>query len=173
MSEPFLGEIRMVSFAFAPHGWALCNGQLLAINLNQALFALLGTTFGGNGQTTFALPDFRERIPVSFGQGAGLSEFVLGQAGGETAHTLTPEEWVSHSHALQGTRANAETAAPSGAALAITRGASPYGSGSPAANMHAETLSDANPSPQAHENRQPFLTVNFVIALQGIFPARP
>jgi microcystin-dependent protein len=172
MSEPFLGEIRMVGFGFAPSGWAQCNGQLLPINQNQALFSILGTTYGGNGITNFALPELRDRVPISFGQGTGLDDYALGQTGGETAHLLTLDEWVNHSHALYGTRAPAETADPSSALPAVSGDTAPYSAGSPNAAMSASALGNANGG-QSHENRQPFLTANFIIALQGIFPSRP
>src|SRR4030095_4273279 len=107
MSEPFIAEVRMFSFAFPPRGWALCNGQLLPINQNQALFSILGTTYGGNGQTTFALPDLRGRTPISFGAG-----FSLGQPGGEEAHTLTIGEMPQHNHFVQAGNSAANTAAP-------------------------------------------------------------
>lgn len=169
MAEPFLGEIRTTSFAFAPKGWALCNGQLLAINTNQALFAILGTTYGGNGQTTFALPDLRGRVPVQPG-----SEVQLGQAAGEAAHALTLNEIPAHGHALMASGDLANTASPVGAVTA----AKPRGgrdvyapAGSPAQPMSPQAIAPAGAS-QPHNNMQPYLTLNFIIALQGIFPSR-
>ena len=170
MSEPFLGEIRLMSFAFPPKGWALCNGQLLPINQNQALFAILGTTYGGNGQTTFALPNLQGRVPVDAGQGPGLNSYTLGQSGGEEAHTLTLDEWVSHSHVLNGTRVDGNTAVPNGVLPAV--GTEAYSTAGPDTVLNAASMTGGSPGSQAHENRQPFLTLNYVIALQGIFPSQ-
>lgn len=170
MANPFLGEIRLMAFAFPPTGWALCNGQLLPISQNTALFSLLGTTYGGDGITTFALPDLRGRVPVAAGQGAGLGNYELGQSGGEAAHTLTLDEWVSHSHVLNGTRADGTSAAPAGALPAV--GTEVYSKAGPDGAMAAASLASPNPNAQAHLNMQPFLTLNYVIALQGIFPSR-
>ncbi len=170
MGTPYLGEIKLISFTFPPKGWAFCQGQLLPINQNQALFSILGTTYGGNGTTNFALPDLRGRVPVAAGQGPGLGTYVLGQAGGETAHALTLEEWVDHSHVLKGTRADGNTPVPTGALPAV--GAEAYSKAGPDGTMSTKTLANANESPQAHENMQPFLALNYAIALQGIFPSR-
>ena len=166
MSEPFLSEIRLMSFAFAPKGWALCNGQLLPINQNQALFSLLGTTYGGNGQTTFALPDLRGRLAAHVGDGR-----TLGEAGGEVAHTVIVSEMPSHTHAVVGTTAPVTTRLVGpGVALAESTGSAAYSPpGSPVA-MAANSRGTAGAS-QPHENRQPFLTLSFCIALQGIFPS--
>ena len=170
MAEPFLSEIRIMSFVFAPKGWALCNGQLLPINQNQALFSLLGTTYGGNGQTTFALPDLRGRVPIHTGNG-----FTLGQAGGETAHTLTNSEMPAHIHGASGSTLIADQITPGSNALATVDPTAfttaVYG---PAANltaMAAVTVANAGGS-QPHNNMSPFLTITFVIALTGIFPSR-
>lgn len=171
MANPFLGEIRLMAFAFPPQGWALCNGQLLPINQNQALFSLLGTMYGGNGTSTFALPDLRGRVPVAAGQGAGLNGYVQGQSGGEAAHALTVDEWVNHSHVLNGTRVDGTSAAPTGALPAV--GAEAYSKAGPDGTLAPGSLASANANPQGHENMQPFLTLNYVIALQGIFPSRP
>jgi microcystin-dependent protein len=163
MAEPFLSEIRMMSFAYAPRGWALCNGQLLPINQNQALFALLGTTYGGNGQTTFALPDLRDRAPVHVGNG-----HTLGERAGEASHTLTSAELPTHTHVLSGTSVNADSPIPTGNLLGAANNA--Y---TPAANLaalHPAAVSSVGGS-QPHENRQPFLTLSFCIALTGIFPS--
>lgn len=163
MAEPFLAEIRIMSFVFAPKGWALCNGQLLPINQNQALFSLLGTTFGGNGQTNFALPDLRTRTPIHVGSG-----HTLGERGGEQAHTLSIAELPTHTHVVNASSSNAATPIPSGNVLAASN------------NLYAAptNLTSLNPSvvtniggSQAHLNMQPFLTLNFCIALQGIFPS--
>lgn len=164
MAEPFLSEIRMMSFGFAPKGWALCDGQLLPINQNQALFSLLGTTFGGDGRVNFALPDLRGRAPLHVGGG-----HTLGERGGEQAHTLSISELPQHLHVAQGTSATASPQpVPTNAYLAPT--ASLYG---PAAGLTAltpGTVTNMGGS-QAHLNMQPFLTLSFCIALQGIFPS--
>lgn len=166
MSEPFLAEIRIFSFNFAPKGWALCNGQLLPINQNQALFALLGTTYGGNGQTNFALPDLRGRAPFHTGNG-----LIQGQRGGEEAHTLSQAELPAHTHALRASSQPANLAAPNQGAWAATSGGTGFSNGAPNTQMQARLVSSAGGS-QPHENRQPFLTLSFAIALQGIFPSR-
>src|SRR5688572_23350284 len=164
MAEPFLSEIRIMSFNFPPKGWALCNGQLMPINQNQALFSLLGTTYGGNGQTTFALPDLRGRVPIHTGDG-----FTLGEAGGASAHTLTMPEMPAHTHTQNATTNPATTNTPGNAVvLARSTGANLYGTA--AANLQAmspQAPGNAGGS-QAHENRQPFLVLSFCIALQGI-----
>lgn len=163
MSDPYLGEIRAISFNFAPKGWAFCNGQLLPINQNQALFALLGTQFGGNGTTTFALPDLRDRSPVHTGNG-----YPIGAVAGEATHTLTAQELPAHTHLLsaggQGTASS-----PAGARWAASTKAS-YAA-APSTTMSAQALSSTGGG-QPHENRPPFLVINFVIALQGIFPSQ-
>lgn len=161
---PHLGEIGMVAFGFAPRGWALCNGQFLPINQNQALFALLGTTYGGNGQTTFALPDLRDRVPIHVSAADGL-----GTRAGTAAHTVTISELPAHTHALNATPLNATTAVPTAGVLAATSGL--YGPVAGLTTLHPATVGAVGAS-QAHENRQPFLSVNFVIALQGIFPSQ-
>jgi microcystin-dependent protein len=170
MSSPFLSEIRMVAFNFPPKGWAFCDGQTLSIQQNAALFALLGTTYGGNGQTTFNLPDLQGRSPMHFGSSNQLS-LNLGQSGGEPAHTLLAAELPTHSHTLVGSDAAANTADPTRAYLA-DGGNSNYGApASVDGSLAPSTLLDAGGS-QPHENEQPYLVINFVIALQGIFPSR-
>jgi len=167
MAEPFLAEIRIVSFVFAPNGWALCNGQLLPINQNQALFALLGTTFGGDGRVNFALPDFRGRTPIHVGGG-----HTLGERGGTQAHTLSISELPTHTHVTNVSN-NAVTVndprAPN-ATLGSTRPNEQYQSPNNLVAMHPGTIGNVGGS-QAHLNMQPFLTLSFVIALQGIFPS--
>lgn len=168
MAEPFLSEIRIVSFGFAPRGWALCNGQLLPINQNQALFSLLGTTFGGDGRVTFALPDYRGRTPVHAGGG-----YVLGQRGGEAAHTLTSAEMPAHNHTAV-SRDFATATAPVSNVLGAKAGRFGTNVYTPASNLtplHPGSVDSAGGS-QAHNNMQPFLTLSFVIALQGIYPSR-
>jgi microcystin-dependent protein len=163
MSTPFLAEIKIVSFNFAPKGWAQCNGQLLPINQNQALFSLLGTTFGGNGQTTFALPNLQGRAPVYVGPG-----FSLGQSGGQEAHTVIMSEMPAHVHPI-----SASTAAPDAGSMANNSWAAISGAYDATANtaMNPASISNQGGS-QPHNNMQPFLVLNFVIALQGIFPSQ-
>ena len=165
MSQPFLAEIKICSFGFAPKGWAQCNGQLLPINQNQALFALLGTNYGGNGQTNFALPDLRARTPVHFGDGV-----VLAETGGADAVTLTEAELAAHGH-LRATSNQATSATPVGNALANAprRGVAVFAEpASTAVMIGAQPVGGGQP----HENRQPSLVLNFVIALIGIFPSQ-
>ncbi|HEX2764460.1 MAG TPA: tail fiber protein [Allosphingosinicella sp.] len=163
MSEPFLSEIRIFSFTFAPKGWATCNGQLLPINQNQALFSLLGTTYGGNGQTNFALPNLQGRVPMH--EGAG---FTLGQAGGETAHTVTINEMPQHVHFAQAANLDGDSLAPVGNVLANYNNG--YRSGGAMVAINSGTIGNVGGS-QAHENMSPYITLNFCIALQGIFPS--
>lgn len=164
MSEPFLAEIRIMSFNFPPKGWAFCNGQVLPINQNQALFSLLGTTYGGNGTTNFALPDLRSRVPVHVGSG-----FALGQRAGTTTHTLTTSEMPQHNHIALGSSNAVSGNNPTGTYL----GENPallYGPFQDVVTMSTSSISSAGGS-QPHQNMQPFLTLNFCIALQGIFPS--
>lgn len=166
MAEPFLSEIRLMSFGFAPRGWALCNGQLLPINQNQALFSLLGTTFGGDGRVNFGLPDFRGRTPIHVGSG-----HTLGERGGEQGHTLTINEIPTHLHVLNASSANATAAVPSNTTvLAASQNYEAYRQPSNLVALAAGTVSNVGGS-QAHLNMQPFLVINFSIALQGIFPS--
>jgi microcystin-dependent protein len=164
MSEPFLGELTLISFGYAPKGWAFCNGQFLPINQNQPLFSLLGTTYGGDGRTTFALPDLRGRVPVHVG--SGLSQ---GTQLGEEAHTVNTNELPAHNHFVMANNTSATQAVPAGAVLASSANMYvPFGN--PTA-IEPTTLTNAG-NGQPHENRQPFLSLNWVIALQGIFPSR-
>jgi microcystin-dependent protein len=164
MAEPFLSEIRIFSFQFAPKGWALCNGQLLPINQNQALFSLLGTTFGGDGRVNFALPDQRGRTPIHVGSG-----HTLGEKGGEQAHTLTIAELPTHTHSAQGSStATGGSASPTNAFLG--GGNNVYHTPSNLTSLNPGTITNVGGS-QAHLNMQPFLTLSFCIALQGIFPS--
>ena len=164
MAEPFLSEIRLMSFVFAPKGWALCNGQLLPINQNQALFSLLGTTFGGDGRVNFALPDFRGRVPIHVG-----SSHTLGERGGEQAHTLSIAEIPTHTHTLRASSSSTGTVAvPTNNFLAPASNA--YGSATNLVAMAPSSIVNVGGS-QAHLNMQPFLSISFCIALQGIFPS--
>ncbi len=164
MTEPFIGEIQIFGFQFAPRGWALCNGQLLPINQNQALFSLLGTMYGGNGTTTFALPDLRGRVPLHVG--AGL---VQGEQGGEESHTLSTSEMPAHTHLPIASSATASSPSPANATW-TNMGTASY-AGSPNTQLAGNAIAATGGS-QPHENRSPFLTVNFCIALQGIYPSR-
>jgi microcystin-dependent protein len=162
MGTPFLGEVKIVSFNFAPRGWALCNGQLLPINQNQALFSILGTTYGGNGQTNFALPNLQGRVPVYVGQGISL-----GQSAGEQTHTLTQAEMPAHTHLPN---ANSGAANQGSAANNFWSGTGSYAA-QPNNTMNPAGITPTGGS-QPHNNMTPYLTLNFVIALQGIFPSR-
>jgi len=169
MAEPFLSEIRIMSFVFPPKGWALCNGQLLPINQNQALFSLLGTTFGGDGRVNFGLPDLRGRTPIHVGSG-----HTLGERGGEQAHTLSISEIPTHTHVANGTNTLATTADPTGGLLAQTSTAmgSVYSTTASGLTALAPGSVANTGGSQAHLNMQPFLTLSFCIALQGIFPSQ-
>lgn len=164
MADPFLSEIRIMSINFAPQGWAFCNGQLLPINQNQALFSLLGTTFGGDGQVNFALPDLRARAPIHVGSG-----HTNGERGGEVAHTLSIAELPTHTHMVNATSTPAETNVPDNTVyLGVVNNA--YGPPQNLTAMAASAVTNTGGS-QAHENRQPFLALSMCIALQGIFPS--
>lgn len=165
MAEPFLSEIRIMSFNFAPKGWALCNGQLLPINQNQALFALLGTTYGGNGQTNFALPDLRGRIPIHFGNG-----HVLGEKAGQEAHTVTLAEMPAHNHLPFASSTEGNLLEP-GDNFWGSNSRRPYSSLGPNTSMNPANCTNVGGS-QPHLNMMPFLTLSFCIALQGIFPSQ-
>src|SRR5688572_16403795 len=164
MSTPFLAEIKIISWNFAPQGWAFCSGQFLPINQNQALFSLLGTTYGGNGQTTFALPDFRGRAPIHMGAG-----FTQGQAGGQEFHTITMSEMPAHNHFVNATDTPGTVNTPQGNFLGNSN-VSPYRTAADT-TLNAASISNVGGS-QPHENRQPYLVLNFIIALQGVFPSR-
>jgi microcystin-dependent protein len=164
MAEPFLSEIRIVSFSFAPKGWALCNGQLLPINQNQALFALLGTTFGGDGRVNFALPDFRARTPIHAGKG-----HTLGERGGEAAHTVSIQELPTHTHVAMAQPATGTQLPPVNAFLA--QASNVYRTADNLTALSPDTVGTIGGS-QAHLNLQPFLALTFCIALQGIFPSQ-
>ena len=164
MAEPFLSEIRIMSFVFAPKGWATCDGQFLPINQNQALFSLLGTTYGGNGQTTFALPDLRGRVPIHMGSG-----HTLGERAGEQAHTLSISELPTHTHVVSASSAAGTTANPSNNVLSLASNV--YQTATQLTSLSPTAVPNVGGS-QAHLNMQPFLTLSFCIALQGIFPSQ-
>ncbi len=165
MAEPFLSEIRMMSFGFPPKGWALCDGQLLPINQNQGLFSLLGTTYGGDGRVNFGLPDLRGRVPIHVGTG-----YSLGQRAGEQSHTLTLSEVPTHTHVANGASNPATSNTPS-ASTVLGAVANTYGPSGNLATMAASEITATGGS-QAHLNMQPFLVISFCIALQGIFPSQ-
>jgi microcystin-dependent protein len=166
MSEPFLSEVKIMSFNFPPKGWALCNGQFLPINQNQALFALLGTTYGGNGQTTFALPNLRGRVPIHMGNG-----HTLGEAAGSTAVTVNIQQLPTHTHSANGSSVTATLDAPTNNLFAKTASTNIYATPSNAVALNAGMVTNVGGS-QAHNNMAPYLVLNFCIALQGIFPSQ-
>ncbi len=170
-TDPFIGQLALVSFNFAPHGWAFCNGQILPISQNQALFSLIGTTYGGDGVTTFALPDLRGRVPLSSGQGPGLQNYVIGQTGGQEFVTLTLSQIPAHTHAAMCDTTVASTDAPAGMIPARNAGGVPQYGTNAAASMSSSAIGSAGGG-QAHENRQPYITLNWIIALQGVFPTQ-
>lgn len=164
MTTPYLSEIKIMSFGFAPKGWALCNGQLLPINQNQALFSLLGTTYGGDGRVNFGLPDLQSRTPMHMGSG-----HTLGERGGEQAHTLSISEIPTHAHTANGVDVNGDN--PIAAGNSFAKASNLYGPANNLTSLTPATVGNVGGS-QAHLNMQPFLTLNFCIALQGIFPSQ-
>lgn len=171
MSEPFVGEIRMFAGNFAPQGWALCDGQLLAISQNDALFSLFGTIYGGDGRTTFGLPDLRGRVPVHKGQGPGLSNRPIGQKAGAENVTVTVNQLPSHGHPMQATEEPADSANPGGNLAARSTTMDLYINAGQNANL-APTAITATGGSQPHSNLMPYLCVNFIVALFGIYPSR-
>jgi len=170
MADPFLGQIGVFSFAFAPKGWAFCNGQILSIAQNQALFSLLGTTYGGDGITTFALPNLQSRAANSSGQGPGLSNYALGQVGGEVGHSLITAEIASHAHGGQPASDTSQLSPQAHYWAPNTQGNATYAaSGGGNVSVNAVGLAGQN---QPHNNMQPNLPLNFCIALVGVFPSR-
>lgn len=180
MTSPFVCEIRTFCFNFAPRGWAFCDGQILPIAQNTAVFSLLGTMYGGNGQSTFALPDLQGRVPINFGQGPGLNNYNLGEFGGVDTVSLLVSEMPAHNHSFSGTSASANDKRPkTGSALAQTTKTGPISPGDnyyavpgALASLNSGTVAAAGAS-LPHNNLQPYLTLNFCIALQGVFPPRP
>ena len=171
MSEPFLAEIRMFAGNFAPQGWAFCNGQIMSIAQNTALFSLVGTTYGGDGQTTFALPNLQSRVPIHWGQGPGLSNYVWGEQIGTETVTLLSTQMPSHNHSLAATTVAGGTATPStGTVLANSHTTNIYGA-NPNTTLSPQAISQAGGN-QPHNNIQPVLAVSFIIALEGIYPSR-
>ena len=166
MSEPFIAEVKIFAGNFAPRGYAFCNGTLLPISQNTALFSLIGTTYGGDGRTTTALPNLRDRLPMHPGRGPGLSDRRLGQSGGFDSATLTLAQSAAHGHSVQGTNDAPDTSSPAAAYPAM---ANVYNEGGSTVPMGTTTSAGGG---GAHENRQPFLVLNFIIALQGTFPSR-
>lgn len=169
MSEPFLGEVRIVGFNFAPRGWAFCDGQILPISQNQSLYSLLGTTYGGDGRTSFALPDLRGRTPIHVGSSNG-SIHLLGQRGGEETHTLNAAEMPQHTHTLRGSSTDGDAPVPSGFVFARTP-PQIYRAPANLTPLHSGSVTNVGGG-QAHNNMQPTLVLNFCIALQGLFPSR-
>ena len=171
MSEPFLAEIRIVGFNFAPRGWATCDGQILPINQNQSLYSLLGTTYGGDGRTSFALPDLRGRAPIHFGTPSdGSISHTLGSKTGEETHSLTANEIPSHTHSPQGTNTTVNSNDPTNRLLGSNSG-TPYRDNGTRVDMAADMIANEGGN-VGHENMQPFTTLNFCIAIQGLFPSR-
>ena len=171
MSEPFVGEIRMFAGNFAPRGWAFCDGQLLAVSQNDALFSLLGTIYGGDGRTTFGLPDLRGRIPIHAGHGPGLSERRLGAKGGAEKVTLTVNQLPSHSHPAQASSGVAQNTAPMGAGLGSPSADIYRSNPTTTVKMGSTFLANTGGS-RSHTNEMPYLCIHFIIALVGIYPSR-
>lgn len=171
MSEPFIGEVTMFAGGIAPPGWAQCNGQLLQIAQNETLFSLIGTTYGGDGTTTFALPDLRGRTAINSGHGVGLNNYAIGEQGGAETVTLTESQIPSHTHALQASANAGSWAKPAGKVLAKSRRWNIYRPNVPGDNMNLSAIASTGDG-QPHNNMMPFQCVNFIIALQGRFPER-
>jgi len=168
MATPFLGEIKLFCGNFAPRGWALCDGQLMAISQATALFSLLGTQYGGDGQSNFALPNFQDRVPIHQGQGPGLSDYFIGQTGGSATETLTISQLPPHVHPIGTTSAAATTGSSTGGPALAVASTGVYGTAVNMAHMGSQLIGLGQP----HSNAQPYLGLNFIIALQGIFPSQ-
>jgi microcystin-dependent protein len=171
MSDPFVGEIRMFAGNFPPAGWAFCNGQLLPISENDILFQLIGTTYGGDGQETFALPNLQSRVPLHQGQGPGLSNYIIGEAAGVETVTLTTNQIPSHTHGLAVSTAAGTSSTPSNKVLAASNTVSMYKAGTPVAPMGPSSVALDGGS-QPHNNLQPYLAVSFIISLFGYYPTQ-
>ncbi len=172
MSQPFIAEVKIFAGNFAPRGWAFCDGQLLAISSNTALFSILGTTYGGDGRTTFALPDLRSRVPIHVGQGPGLSSYRLGEKGGAETVKLTTQQLPAHNHTVRCSRPKGTSIAPLGFVPATTPGDQDYGAPSDPAHLMASDMITPTGTDEAHPNRQPYNCVSYIIALVGVFPSR-
>ena len=172
MSEPLIGEIRMFAGNFAPRGWAFCEGQLLPINQNQALFSILGTTYGGDGRTTFGLPDLRGRFPLHPGKSPGLTDHNLGERGGQEKVHLTVNEMPSHAHTARASVDPGRRRKPAGRVCAVSPQGDRQYNRSPGVDMHDQAIQPAGGN-KAHDNMPPYLGLNYIIALVGIFPSRP
>ena len=171
MSQPFLGEIRMFAGNFAPRGWAYCEGQLVAVSQNEALFSLFGTIYGGDGRTTFGLPDLRGRVPIHYGNGPGLTPRNIGTKLGTENETLTVNELPSHTHPFKGTDQLGDVANLSNNAPARSTAADVYINEAPSANMSTEAVTSIGGG-QSHTNLMPFLCIHFIVALTGVYPTR-
>ena len=171
MSEPFVGEIRMFAGNFAPRGWAFCDGQLLAVSQNDALFSLFGTIYGGDGRTTFGLPDLRGRVPIHAGQGPGLSNRRLGAKSGAEKVTLTTNQLPSHTHPVKGTNDAADAAEPAGKLPASSTAIDLYVNTAPTVDFHTDAVPRVGGG-GSHSNLMPFLCIHFIVALFGIYPSR-
>jgi microcystin-dependent protein len=170
MSQPYVGEVRAVGFNFAPVGWASCNGSLLAISENTTLYQLIGTIYGGDGQNTFALPNLQSRIPIHQGQGLGLSQYVIGQTAGLEQVTILSGQYPSHSHTLAASSGGGGSNSPAGNLPASLTNA--YKNGNPGAAMNSGMLGAYGGGSQPHDNRQPYLAINWIISLYGIYPSQ-
>jgi microcystin-dependent protein len=171
MADPFVGEIKMIGFSFPPPGWAFCDGKILDTQQHSALYSLLGNAFGGDGETNFALPDLQSRVPIGVGQGAGLSDYVWGQQGGQEAVALQPEQLPAHSHALKANSGDAEQHDPNHNLFAKSPRAPAYSANKPNTTMDSTAIANTGDG-HPHDNLPPYLAIYFIIALQGVFPNR-
>ena len=169
MAEPFLGQLMCVGFNFAPRGWATCDGQMMSVGQNTALFSLLGTQYGGNGTTTFGLPDLRGRVSLHQGSGPGLSNYTIGEAGGVESVTLSSQQMPLHNHAINASNSDASDQTPGGN---FPSGGGAYNNSPPPRQTMNQAMCGNAGGNQPHENRQPYLVLNWIIALEGIYPSR-